>query len=124
MSFSAILRDIVAGADGCVGAALMGSDGIAIEQFTAAGAAELGLEEEVGSAGAEFCRVLEEIGKASDALGGGAVSEVVVSLARFLLVFRVVDEEVFLVVLLTPDGNLGKARYLLRRHLLALRREL
>lgn len=124
MSFSTILREIVSNTEGCVGAALLGSDGIAIDEVTAAGAAGLGLEEEVGSAGAEFCRVLEEIGKASDALGGGAVSEVVVSLARFLLVFRVVDDDVFLVVLLTPDGNLGKARYLLRRHLMALRREL
>lgn len=124
MSFTTILREIVAGTEGCVGAALVGSDGIAIDQVSAPRAAELGLEEEVGAAGAEFCRVLEEIGKASDALGGGAVSEVVISLSRFLLVFRVVDEDVFLALLLTPDGNLGKARYLLRRHLLALRREL
>ena len=35
-----------------------------------------------------------------------------------------VDEETFLAVVVLPDGNLGKARYLMRRHLLALREEL
>ena len=38
--------------------------------------------------------------------------------------FRPVDEETFLVVALAPDGNLGKARYLIRRNLLALRQQL
>jgi hypothetical protein len=35
-----------------------------------------------------------------------------------------VDEDTFLVVALAADGNLGKARYLIRRLLLALRQEL
>jgi len=34
-----------------------------------------------------------------------------------------VDDEVLLVLALAPDGNLGKARYLIRRHLNALREE-
>jgi len=38
--------------------------------------------------------------------------------------FRNVDAETFLVLAMAPDGNLGKARYLIRRHLLALRQEL
>ena len=52
------------------------------------------------------------------------VVETLVVLARFSLLFRGVDDETFLVVVVTPDGNLGKARYLMRRHLLAIRQEL
>ena len=48
----------------------------------------------------------------------------VVVLKRFSLVFRQIDEETFLAIVVLPDGNLGKARYLMRRHLLALREEL
>ena len=72
-------------------------------------------------AGVEFGRILDEIRKASDALGGGALRETVVSLARFTLVLHSVDDDTFLVMALLPDGNLGKARYLLRRHLPAIR---
>ena len=45
-------------------------------------------------------------------------------LSRFTLVFRNVDDETFLVVAIAPDGNLGKARYLIRRQLIHLRQEL
>ena len=63
------------------------------------------------------------VAEAADALAGGVVEETLVSLSRFRLIFRPVDEDTFLVVVLGPDGNLGTARYLIRRHLLAIRQE-
>ena len=54
-------------------------------------------------------------------MGGGAVAETTVHLSRMALVLRVVDEDLFLVVALAPDGNLGKARYLIRKQLFVLR---
>jgi predicted regulator of Ras-like GTPase activity (Roadblock/LC7/MglB family) len=125
MSFASILNEIVDGCGGGLGAALMGSDGIPIAEVVVdSDHARMLLTEEIGTAGAEFGRILAEIAKASDALGGGAVHETAVVLSRFTLVFRNVDEETFLVVALAPDGNLGKARYLMRRQLLVLRQEL
>jgi len=125
VSFVSILKEIVDGCGGGLGAALMGNDGIPIEEFVSPSPAvrEL-LSEEIGTAGAEFGRILAEIGKASDTLGGGALHETTVVLSRFTLVFRNVDEDTFLVVAIAPHGNLGKARYLIRRQLLALRQEL
>ena len=125
MSFASILSEIVNGCGGGLGAALMGNDGIPIEEVVVDSdeAREL-LTEEIGTAGAEFGRILTDIAKASDSLGGGVAQETAVVLARFTLVFRTVDEETFLVVALAPDGNLGKARYLMRRQLLVLRQEL
>jgi len=125
MSFTETLRSLVDDCGGGLGAALMGNDGIPIEQVSASGAEGPGLpHDEIGAAGVEFGRILEEMRKASDALGGGAVLETVVTLARFTLVLRVVDSDTFLVLALAPDGNLGKARYLIRRHLLAIREQL
>ena len=37
---------------------------------------------------------------------------------------RVVDEETYLVLVVGPNGNAGKARFLMRRQLMALRDEL
>ena len=124
MSFAAMLREIVEGCNGGIGAALMGNDGIPIEQVTASHAVANPLAEDIATAGTEFGRILEEIRKASDAVAGGAVIETTILLSRVTLVFRAVDEDTVLVVALAADGNLGKARYLIRRQLLALRQEL
>ena len=124
MSFEALLREIVEECGGGIGAALMGNDGIPIQQVTASHAASSPLAEDIATAGTEFGRILEEIRKASDAVAGGAVIETMIQLSRVMLIFRTVDEETFLVVALATDGNLGKARYLIRRQLLALRQEL
>jgi predicted regulator of Ras-like GTPase activity (Roadblock/LC7/MglB family) len=125
MIFDAILDEIVNGCGGGIAAALMGNDGISIAEVVSdrEEVREI-LVEEIGTAGAEFGRILAEIGKAADALGGGAVQETAVVLSRFTLVFRNVDDETFLVVAIAPDGNLGKARYLIRRQLNFLRQEL
>ena len=124
MSFTSILREIVENCEGGLGAALMGNDGIPIEEFSAEGAEGEGAAPEISMLGVEFGRVLEEVRKASDSVRGGALCETVFSLSRFLLIFQPVDEDTFLLLALAPDGNLGKARYLMRRQMLALRQEL
>jgi predicted regulator of Ras-like GTPase activity (Roadblock/LC7/MglB family) len=123
MSFDTILRTILDECGGGLGIALMGSDGMPVEEIHASGARTV-LGEEIGVAGAEFGRILDEIRKASDTLGGGGVQETVLGFARFTVVLRSVDDDLFLVLAIAPDGNLGKARYLIRRHMLAIREEL
>jgi predicted regulator of Ras-like GTPase activity (Roadblock/LC7/MglB family) len=124
MSFSAILRTIVEECGGGIGAVLMGNDGIPIEEFTADRTGEGGNDFDVETAGVEFGRILEDIRKTFDSSGGGSLEETIVRGSRVSLVFRPVDDENFLIVAIEPDGNLGKARYLIRRHLLAIRSEL
>jgi predicted regulator of Ras-like GTPase activity (Roadblock/LC7/MglB family) len=124
MSFEPTLQKMIDGCSGAIGIALMGSDGIAVAEFQAQNP-DLGvLDGDVSAAGIEFGRILDEMRKASDALNGGRLEEVVVGLARFTLLFRSVDDELFLVVALAEGGNLGKARFLMRRHLLELREQL
>jgi len=123
VSFQSILQTIIDECGGGVGIALMGSDGIPVDQAMVASEAALALEDEFSAAGVEFGRILDEIRKVADALNGGMLRETVVSLARFTLIFQTVDDEFFLVLALLPDGNLGKARYLMRRHMPALRDE-
>jgi predicted regulator of Ras-like GTPase activity (Roadblock/LC7/MglB family) len=122
MSFESVLRTIVEECPGALGAALMGSDGIPIAQIAARGAAEDA--DEVTVLGVEFGRILDEARKAGDASGAGAALELSVRTERFQVVLHALDAETYLVLALTPDGNVGKGRYLMRRHHLALREEL
>lgn len=123
MSFEDILVRILDDS-GALAVALMGSDGIAISQHESAELSESPLAGELATAGAEFGRILSELRKASDQVSGGLVHEAMISLSRFHVLLRAVDEEAFVLVAVAPDGNLGKARYLLRRNLAALRKEL
>ncbi len=43
---------------------------------------------------------------------------------RFHVLIQAVDRDTYLVLALTPEGNVGKGRYLMRRHQLAIREEL
>ena len=129
MNFEAILRMIVEGCGGGISAALMGNDGIPIEEFTASPSpgssptGEFDQPVEVATAGVEFGRILTDIRRASDALGGGSLEETIIRVKGFTLIFQPIDDENFLVLALARDGNLGKARYLIRRHVHAIRQE-
>lgn len=123
MSFESILKTILDECGGGLGIALMGSDGIPIVQLTSEKPGNP-LGDEIGTAGVEFARILSEIQKASDSLNAGPMSEILINLAAFQLLFRSVDDDVILVLAIAHDGNPGKARYLVRRHMVALREEL
>ena len=124
MSFASILQEIVDECGGGLAAALMGADGIPIEQVEATDEAAVSLGDEVDVLGVEFGRILDEMRKASDSVGGGSLEEVSVRLSNFWVLMRVVDEETFLVLAIEPNGNAGKARFLMRRQLMELRDEL
>jgi len=124
MSFASILQEIVDECGGGLAAALMGADGIPIEEVQASGEVGESLSDGVDVLGVEFGRILGEMRKASDSVGGGALEEVSVRLSNFWVLMRIVDEETYLVLAIEPDGNMGKARFLMRRQLLALRDEL
>jgi len=119
MSFEAILRAIVSQCPGCVGVALMGVDGIPIAEVGGAGESD-----EVTLLGVEFGRVLEEARKVASTVNGDELEELVIAMSRTQVVMRAVDRETLFVLALDPSGNLGKARYLLRRHALDVREQL
>jgi predicted regulator of Ras-like GTPase activity (Roadblock/LC7/MglB family) len=119
MSFETILRGIASQCPGCVGIALMGVDGIPIAEAGGAGESD-----EVTLLGVEFGRVLDEARKVARVVDGGELEELVIEMARTQVVMRAVDDETFFVLALDPSGNLGKARYLLRRHTIDVREQL
>ena len=107
--FKDVLREVVTNTDGGVAALLMGLDGIPVDQFVAEGA-----QTDVESIGMEYSVILSQIKKAADMLQAGAAREVAIQAERMTTLIRLLNDQYFVAVALRPDGNLGKARFLLR----------
>ena len=124
MSLETILQDLLDPDAGVLAAALMDAEGIPIAEAHGALAASRVPDSGLASLAVEFGRVLGEAQKASDAFGGGLAEEVTVRMAELTLVFTSLEAGLVLALAVAPDGNLGKARYLIRRNLLEIREQI
>lgn len=107
--FQQVLKECVTKTEGAIAGVLMGFDGIAVDQY-------VGSEEEVGveSVGMEYSVVLSQIKQAAQMLGIGPAREVAIKAEHMTAVVRMLSDEYFVALALKPEGNVGKARYLLR----------
>jgi predicted regulator of Ras-like GTPase activity (Roadblock/LC7/MglB family) len=117
--FRAILQGIVEQAEGGISAALMGYDGIAIDQFDRPCD---GVDPQLVAV--EYVNVLKEIKKTVEILETGDMEEVVIRSQRFTVLIRALSDEYFVTLTLRCDGNFGKARFLLTREAPRLREAL
>jgi predicted regulator of Ras-like GTPase activity (Roadblock/LC7/MglB family) len=119
MSFREHLEEVCRSVDGAVACSLMGVDGIEVDtHLNEAGGID------VKSLLVEYTAVLRSAREAAEVHEAGGVAEISISTDKLLAVARVVTPEYFMVVALTPDGNVGKARFLLRVTAPKLRSEL
>lgn len=108
MPFSEILKELVNGTEGAIGALIVGVDGIPVEEY----APDRGMD--LQSMTVEYATLLKEIEKGSRAAHLGTTKEVTVIAERAMIMLRRLNDEYFLVLILRPDGNFGKGRFLLR----------
>lgn len=119
MEFKAILKAIVEGSSGGVGGVVMGYDGIAIDEYLRDTA---GLDVQILAV--EYASVLKEIKRTVGVLKTGELEEVSIVSDRCTVVVRGITSDFFLAVVLAPEGNFGKARYLMKRETARLREAL
>ncbi len=109
MSFHEHLEQVCRSVEGAVACSLMGVDGIEVDTHLQDGGGV-----DVKSLLVEYSGVLRSAREAAEAHAAGGVAELAISTEKLLAVVRLVSPEYFMVVALTPEGNFGKARYLLR----------
>jgi predicted regulator of Ras-like GTPase activity (Roadblock/LC7/MglB family) len=110
---------MVEGVPGAIAGVLMGYDGIAIDSF-----ANKDGGADIQTIGMEFSFVLSQIRKAAEALEVGTPSEVIIRAEHLTILARTVSSEYFLALALTPEGNSGKGRFVLRIAVPKLKAEL
>jgi len=107
--FKEQLQAIVDGSDGGIASLLMDSSGIALESYSKDDAPF-----DINMVGIEFSVVVNSIKRATEMLEAGVAREVAVNTERMTTIIRMLSSEYFLALTIKPEGNLGKARYLMR----------
>jgi predicted regulator of Ras-like GTPase activity (Roadblock/LC7/MglB family) len=108
MPFSDIMKEVVDGTEGALGAFIVGLDGIPVEEYTVS--SELDLQ----SMTVEYSALLKEIEKGSQAVQMGSTREVTVIADKAMIMLRRLNDEYFFALIIKPEGNFGKGRFLLR----------
>ena len=107
--FKDMLKDIVEKTEGGIAGLLMDSNGIALESY-----AKDDAPFDISTVGIEFSVVLSSIQRAAEMLEAGHAHEVAIGTDKMITLIRTLKDSYFLAVALTPDGNIGKGRYLMR----------
>jgi len=107
--FAETLRKVVDNVDGGIAAVIMGLDGIPVDSYV-----RQNDKLDVNTVGMEFSFILTQVRKAGESLQVGGLEELTVKAQRLMLVCRMVSPQYFIAVVMAPEGNFGKARYLAR----------
>ena len=108
MSFSEILKGAVDKVDGAVAAMIIASDGIPVEEYVSEKLIDLtGL-------GAEASAMIRDIKLAAENLGLGEAREFSIISDRCGIIMRKINEEYYFSLVIKPEGNYGKGRFVLK----------
>jgi predicted regulator of Ras-like GTPase activity (Roadblock/LC7/MglB family) len=117
--FKEVLQNIVEKTDGSLGALIMGVDGLSVEKFFT----DEGFASNLDVAAAELTSLIRNAIRSGNDLNLGELNELVVAHERVTFVMRVFGKDYFAVLALSPDGNIGRGRYELRKAELVLAKE-
>lgn len=117
--FKDVLETILERTEGSLGALIMGIDGIAVERSLK----EAGQEANLDVAAAEFTSLVRSAQKAGNDTGLGNLRELMITLDDAVLIMRLLGRDYFVVLAISPEGNLGRARFELRKAELQLKKE-
>ena len=107
--FAETLKKVVDNVEGGIAAVIMGLDGISVDTYI-----KLADRVDVNTVAMEFSFILSQVRKAGESLAVGNLEELSVKAQRLLLVCRMLSPQYFIAIVMAPEGNFGKARYLAR----------
>jgi len=108
MNFSDVLKETVEKVDGAVSAMIIASDGIQVEEYVQEKLIDLtGL-------GAEASAMIRDISLAAENLRLGEAREFSIISDTCGIIMRKINDEYYLALVIKPEGNYGKGRYVLK----------
>src|SRR5437016_13738083 len=110
MGFKEDLQQICGKVPGSFAASVMGFDGIPIETHEAKPPDGIELQTLL----VEYSSIISQVRTAAETLQMGKASEVSIRTEKLVAVARTLTSDYFLMLTLSPEGNVGRARYELR----------
>ncbi len=108
MNFLEVLKETVGKVDGAVSAMIIASDGISVQEYVQEKLVDLtGLS-------AEASAMIKDINLAADNLGLGEAKEFSIISDRCGILMRKITPDYYLALVIRPDGNYGKGRFVLK----------
>lgn len=104
-----LLRNLVGGIEGVVGAAIVGMDGATIEAMRVDQNFSV---EEIAQEGAVASKVMEYM---CQKLDGGPIDHIMLVAERYIILLAMAGQDYYVGIVINPRGNVGKARLQLRR---------
>lgn len=104
-----LLRSLVGGIEGVVGAAVVGMDGATIEAMRVDQNFSV---EEIAQEGAVASKVMEYMCQKVD---GGPIDHIMLVAERYIILLAMAGQDYYVGIVINPRGNVGKARLQLRR---------
>ncbi|MGI8545446.1 MAG: roadblock/LC7 domain-containing protein [Aridibacter sp.] len=117
--FKDILQEISDRTEGCLSVLIIGLDGIIVEKVRQENEEFANFEIII----AEYTSLLSRAKKVNDDTELGGLSEMTISNENGIFILRLIGEDYFLAMILSPVGNFGRGRYELRRAELLLENE-
>ncbi len=108
MSFSDVLKDAVERVDGAVSAMILGSDGILVEEYAVEKLMNL---EDLG---ADASAMIKDINLAAKDLGLGTAREFSIISDKCGIILRRINSAYYMALVIRPEGNYGKGRFVLK----------
>ncbi len=120
--FREALEGIAQRVEGVRGLSLMGRDGITLESVGSAALA--GQDPQLEPIAAELTGILKHLMTAESGIDSGIIQQFTIESGSSILILVAVTSEYYLLVLLSRDGNFGRARFEARRAAARLEKEL
>ncbi len=108
MGFADILKDAVERVDGAVASMILGSDGILVEEYVVERLISL---EDLG---AEASAMIKDINLAARDLGLGVAREFSIISDTCGIIMRQINASYYIALIIKPEGNYGKGRFVLK----------
>ncbi len=108
MSFLEVLKETVEKVDGAVSAMIIDTDGISVQEYVQEKLVDLtGLS-------AEASAMIKDINLAAENLGLGNAKEFSIISDRCGIIMRKINTDYYLALVIKPEGNYGKGRFVLK----------
>lgn len=108
MSFTEVLKETVEKVEGAVSALILASDGIPVQEYVSERLID------ITGLGAEASAMIRDIGYAAENLGLGEAREFSIISDKCGIIMRKINNDYYIGLVITPEGNYGKGRFVLK----------